>query len=109
MSADIPRLITNLKLAKDDSHVMHHPAIEEVIAKLVEMEWQPIESAPKDGTRVMLGVVLTHPQQIGQEIDFYHMAKWCGEYWQPFVPTGWTHWQPLPKPPAIDAASGERK
>jgi hypothetical protein len=61
-------------------------------------EWMPIESAPRDGTRVMLAVRLIHPQQLGQESDFYHLAKWGGGYWHPFVPNDWTHWMPLPSP-----------
>lgn len=62
-------------------------------------EWQPINTAPRDGTKVLLAVVLTHPKQIGQEKDFYSISAWHGEFWHPFIPTTWTHWMPLPEPP----------
>lgn len=77
----------------------------EIVAALRELlslrrsQWQPIESAPKDGTRVMLAVILTHPQQVGQEAQFYQLCSWTGDNWSPFIPNKWTHWQPLPSPP----------
>jgi hypothetical protein len=60
--------------------------------------WQPIETAPKDGTRVLLCVVGT--QSAGRDDrEYYHMASWGIDHWQPFIPNDWTHWQPLPSPP----------
>lgn len=69
-------------------------------------EWQPIETAPKDGNCVILGSAT-----LGAEPAFWHNGS--GNYWglagwyaerdrgillaRPFG--GFTHWQPLPEPP----------
>jgi hypothetical protein len=78
----------------------------------LEQAWQPIETAPKDGTRILV-------------FD----ESWCGglpqqrvSYWQPYAVQqranepliqrgSWmgvsiaTHWMPLPEPPAALAAA----
>ena len=71
--------------------------------------WQPIETAPKDGTEVLLG----HANSIW--LDYWTMANeldgfWamCDQWEDPEVPT---HWMPLPAAPQIqrtgtDASSG---
>ena len=62
------------------------------------MEWQPIETAPEDGTRVLLF-------KAGRKVCMgkYVPAdwNWCLEGWKNsngnfFNPT---HWMPLPQPP----------
>jgi hypothetical protein len=68
------------------------------------MNWQPIESAPKDGTRVILTCAgyshAPHPFSYPDaHQDVVHIARFDGEYWRPFVPNNWTHWMPLPDPP----------
>lgn len=73
------------------------------------MTWQPIETAPKDGTRVLLFC----PAQIGIVV-----GHWCNNsyhkkprpYWTNDQENLWgvattrgyqpTHWMPLPQPPA---------
>lgn len=59
------------------------------------MKWQPIETAPKDGTR-FIAFRKGYSESMG--------IVWQGESMQPqavfgvtFV--GCTHWQPLPEPP----------
>jgi hypothetical protein len=70
-------------------------------------EWQPIETAPKDGTKILLGY-FPDPVYEGAsvmrswEVAFWHgiHRKWCGRellnsegYFSP------THWMPLPEYP----------
>ena len=82
----------------------------ECIKKLKgENEWQPIETAPKDGT-VFLGY------KLGQFRECYKVQRddcdmWCfggtsgaDDLFPNIKPT---HWMPLPKPPAIDAAMSQ--
>lgn len=65
------------------------------------MDWQPIESAPKDGTRILLHMDGTDEPSpaVGEwGMDFWMKKNWCmeaGDYWP-----GATHWAPLPAPPA---------
>lgn len=74
------------------------------------MEWQPIETAPKDGSDVLLyfpleglkgwsRVVICHWRTIGDE-----RGHWV---WQDRAVRGYsdaykpTHWMPLPEPPDV--------
>jgi hypothetical protein len=52
--------------------------------------WRPIESAPKDGTRVLLW-----------DGRRQHVDWWNHGWWNTSRPT---HWQPLPPPPEPDHA-----
>lgn len=69
-----------------------------------EREWQPIETAPKDGTTFLAyrsGIIMMAQWRKSHN---GHMAN-GGEGW--FYPS-WnpaTHWMPLPAPPAIRARS----
>jgi hypothetical protein len=60
--------------------------------------WEGIETAPRDGTQVM---VLIEPRGI------MHVARYCDQGWGvsdgPLL-QGVTHWQPLPDMPAPDYA-----
>jgi hypothetical protein len=86
-------------------------------------EWRPIETAPKDGTFIMLyvpnGQLETGPVTIGiyfPELDelrdelgrFKKQHPWAPAHWKGWLGTdgdnspSWcepTHWMPLPKPP----------
>ncbi len=71
------------------------------------MEWQPIETAPKDGTSVLLYGTPTQTREVNftkpvrltgywDEID----SSWCSttaDWTGPFIEA--TKWQPLPEAP----------
>ena len=68
-------------------------------------QWQPIETAPKDGT-----VLLTFPHyrvthwSVDECMSFSH-AGWAGrwdEYTETFAVIIPTHWMPLPPAPTKD-------
>lgn len=63
-------------------------------------DWQPIETAPDDGTQVDLWCESEHEGFDGQRfIDCYWIyKKWAGI---PADPMKWhpTHWMPQPEPP----------
>jgi len=67
------------------------------LAALEGEPWQPIETAPKDGTKVMLWSAEFDSSRngvmVGSFVDY-------ADYWQPFIPVRWTHWRSLPLPPA---------
>ena len=68
--------------------------------------WQPIETAPKDGTRILLGrfgkpkcdmngrIMVDWYRQQSDKAGFTGFGKFNTTYWPA------THWQPLPEPPA---------
>lgn len=70
--------------------------------------WRPIETAPKDGTHVLLGRFVPGCERDGRiERDHYRTegevaAKAGFEGWGKFNPQHWpaTHWMPLPPPPS---------
>ena len=62
------------------------------------MEWQPIETAPKDGTFVLVALYEWNDPERG---FVYEVAKWDGEDWMseayPIYPP--KHWCPITPPP----------
>lgn len=64
-------------------------------------EWQPRETAPRDGRRflafnAMVGIYSTECVTINGN-DEFPLLLWCGQTGRWF-PT-FSHWQPLPPPP----------
>lgn len=60
--------------------------------------WQPIETAPKDGTRIMAYIArIEHTLIIYWEPDTDSEPHWSDE--EGFEWTDLTHWMPLPDPP----------
>jgi len=76
------------------------------------MDWQPIETAPKDGTDIL--VCMTHSLGVGDdggtEWETIQWVDWQKEpyFWPIFrervdIPFPPTHWQRLPPPPGTEA------
>jgi hypothetical protein len=69
---------------------------------VIEQDWQPIETAPRDGTQVLL--IARYPTNVAWSDQYHswwytravtedvHWARWPHS----FLPT---HWRPLPAPP----------
>lgn len=89
--------IQNMALAKADA-----------ILALGGEQWRTIDSAPRDGTRVLAS---WDPKRFGppesRHEDDPAIVRWCAEHWKG---PGWypdamgtpyhvTHWMPLPAPP----------
>ena len=66
------------------------------VERLKGQDWQPIETAPKNGTCVL--VVSQH----GSWFAGFFVAYWAGDHWAYSVNRRCnpTHWRPLPTPPA---------
>jgi hypothetical protein len=68
------------------------------------MGWQPIETAPKDGTHILLGGCKNGPSvRIGNwgSGQYNRRTRSYDPDWADGAGplTGPTHWQPLPEPP----------
>lgn len=70
-------------------------------------EWQPIETAPKDGTRVLVSLWAWDDPATGDRLT--EIVYWGGDDWRNGYPDDVdafantvnppTHWMPLPEPP----------
>jgi hypothetical protein len=64
-------------------------------------EWKPIESAPKDGTEVLLA----YPGGIVKSGKWTLFGGYYEEHWadgeRPRFGADPTHWMPLPPPPSV--------
>lgn len=62
--------------------------------------WQPIETAPKDGTEILLFVDAyvtgDTPQQV---VGRWFRSGWQESYADEYAVCEVTHWMPLPEPP----------
>ena len=65
------------------------------------MDWQPIETAPKDGSEILLAV----PHRLRSERTLRLVGRWFDRFWITFNADEAiqrvepTHWMPLPAPP----------
>ena len=79
--------------------------------------WQPIETAPRDGTHI-LAILVLPPSKVRSGYNSYIYEVWWSEYakkgksvlfegqyfsgWQPWpFEANPTHWMPLPPPPEV--------
>ena len=79
--------------------------------KADEDGWQPIETAPKDGTTMLVNHAehaLIGYGPSSRPSRQFALARWTGIFWETGVPGGhafggaddqFTHWMPLPDPP----------
>lgn len=73
----------------------------------VTYKWQPIETAPKDGARILLwGRYWSDGQDWFKEPLYGQFSGRRWEAWGPGGPFGVrpTHWTPLPEPPTHEAS-----
>lgn len=87
---------------------------EQAVRECAENGWQPIETAPKDGThfigwdgkrpfRCSAGRrYVLYPHQEGGPT---YQDIWDGHYYDSLMQENPTHWQPLPTPPLIDRSA----
>jgi hypothetical protein len=71
--------------------------------------WQPIETAPKDGTTVLTLRIFNGEPQICDARYFAFHDAWGQRSWRYPAEAGPTHWMPLPAPPAIATGKGGAK
>ncbi len=61
------------------------------------MDWQPIETAPKDGAEFLAW------GEYGDSALVFELCRWSPEYDWPVADDGYHfiayHWMPLPEPP----------
>jgi hypothetical protein len=64
-----------------------------------EMGWQPIETAPKDGTSI-LAIWQWNADDPNCGAGTHEVVRWCG-WWDAngFTQPDPSHWMPLPEPP----------
>lgn len=80
---------------------MVDPAAEIQAMRLAAPVWQPIETAPKDGTVILLGFITLPVERLVYE------GRWndVQDTWTTVngfgLLTGATHWTPLPTPPQV--------
>lgn len=109
---DSPQVVASCKWA---AYHAWHAAIEQYAAERVAGQWQPIETAPRDGSRILIHM----PEASRLKVqEAYWVTPWedardeqC--YWSTphgpagrgytILPVAVTHWMPLP-----DAPTGEQ-
>lgn len=65
-----------------------------VVVAALTAQWQPIESAPRDGTHFL---ALTGSKR--QRVDYKHQEVPASLFWQERPLDRYTHWMPLPAAP----------
>lgn len=61
--------------------------------------WQPIDTAPKDGTWVLAYSPNGNWRRISWGKNRFNEACWTSVDWWFFEREEFTHWMPLPEPP----------
>lgn len=68
------------------------------------MEWQPIETAPKDGTPILAAWIPSNMPRWVRETIMWMDGGWVAtwNHRKIYSADEINHWMPLPGPPAID-------
>ena len=86
------------EIGKNINHIVR---IRSCLQQALDMRWKPIESAPKDGTKVLVYRPIFVDRYI-TEIGIDWWDKWDGApegcWMKSRVDVQPTHWMPLPKP-----------
>lgn len=96
------RIVWGESAARWRRYESDHPAFAKEIAavmrEVASVKWQPIDSAPRDGARILVSGRLADDRTW-----VYGIAEWRDEFGKHVEPgsltVGWTHWLPLPPPP----------
>lgn len=90
--------------APEDAIPILAKALRDAAEDTKRLDWQPIETAPRDATIVLLWV--PNVTEIGAWLDGARMSNHGWHTWENmrFLSDRPSHWMPLPTPPAIDAA-----
>ncbi len=84
----------NCQGAWSNTTIVMQEAIDEIESLRAQLEWQPIETAPKDGTPLLIAFR-------NKEVAIAPWSKSGPMEVTPQLDLGWTatHWMPLPEPP----------
>ena len=100
---DVRELMARLYAAADNEEMLSPSVVRALLtdsaAALAGMGWQPIATAPRDGTRVWVYVAAAHDLPAFQCACAWHPdGGWCADELRPI-----THWMPLLEPPGAEA------
>lgn len=106
---DIPKYIWHLHFEEFAAAIRALSSPDHADAGKVEGDgWKPIESAPKDGTIVLLGWNDPDIEEIGAVAGWYEGGPadkcWYDQYHEPVTATHWMPLRPLPSAPASEGA-----
>lgn len=101
ISTHVCDVIDNTDEEANLDFIVHAPAdIAALLAEVESRRWQPIETAPKDGTYILAYPVLN---QVACVVSWQRTRGWLGCWRMPMTneaaPYDPTHWMPLPEPP----------
>lgn len=96
--------------AAEDSYLAQcaKRTITKALASVPDRQWQDIETAPKDGTRI-LAIWRYRPEDPHAGSASHEVVRWCG-WWDSsdgLTRPEPTHWMPLPPPPAQDRGASQ--
>lgn len=82
-------------------HLQERIGLLEYELACASLQWQPIETAPKDGKSIL---VCNHKNGVTQ-CAVYLSKRWLTTWQHEEITTDPTHWMPLPAPPSQEGAT----